>query len=66
LLAWGLKELGHHTEPLDFFAGDAPEDRFVAVPPWDDMSRNMAHLRLRKGPFIRTSVLLIMRKRDLA
>jgi len=63
LLAWGLKELRHHVEPLDFALGEAPEDRFVATPPWDDTTRNIAHLRVPMGSFVRTSLLLIMRKR---
>ena len=63
LLVWGLKELGHYVEPLDFFAGNAREDRFVATPPWDDLKKNIAHLRLRIGPFVCTSLLLIVQKR---
>jgi len=62
LLAWGLEELGHHVEPLDLTIGNAPEDRFIAVKPWDDMTKNIAHLRLRIGPFVCTSLLLIAGK----
>lgn len=58
-----LQELGHTVEPLDLNLGDSMEDWFVAHPPWSDLSKNLAHLRVLVERQICTSVLLIIRKR---
>jgi len=53
---------GHSVASVDFSPGDDPLDQFIARPPWDDMTSNLAHLRLRIGPFVCTSLALIMTK----
>jgi SAM-dependent methyltransferase len=53
---------GHAVEEIDFSSGDDPLDQFIARPPWDDTASNLAHLRLMIGPFVCTSLALIMTK----
>jgi hypothetical protein len=53
---------GHTVAAVDFSSGDDPLDRFIARPPWYDLNSNLAHLRLRIGPFTCTSLALIMTK----
>ena len=53
---------GHSMDPVDFSQGNDPLDRFIASPPWDDTTLNLAHLRLKIGPYVCTSMGLIMTK----
>lgn len=51
---------GHSVAAFDFRVGATPEDTFLAVRPFHDLTKNLAHLRLRIGEFVATSVVLIM------
>ncbi|HET8924180.1 MAG TPA: class I SAM-dependent methyltransferase [Candidatus Acidoferrum sp.] len=53
---------GHVVEAVDFTEGRDPADRFIARQPWDDLKKNVAHLRLKIGGFVCTSLALIIRK----
>jgi hypothetical protein len=57
-----LSRRGHYLAPVDFNLGSETEDWFVAHPPFDDERKNLAHLRTLVGPYICTSLLLIIRK----
>jgi hypothetical protein len=53
---------GHAVSTVDFSPGGDPLDEFVARPPWDDTTSNLAHLRLTIGRFVCTSLALIITK----
>ncbi len=57
-----MNQLGHYVEAVDFSHGDQMEDFFIAHKPWDDTSRNLAHLRIVIGQYVCTSIVLIMQK----
>jgi hypothetical protein len=57
-----LSRRGHRLAPVDFNRGCEIEDWFVAHPPFDDARKNLAHLRTLLGPYICTSLLLIIQK----
>lgn len=56
-----LQRDGHSVAPLDLDLGSDPMDHDVARPP--DFSQ--PHLRLELGPYVSTSVALIIRKRGV-
>lgn len=57
-----LSRRGHSLAPVDFNPGSEIEDWFIAHPPFDDARKNLAHLRTLLGPYVCTSLLLIIQK----
>lgn len=61
-LAAELHHIGCELAPADLDPGDSLLDRYVAVPPYDPHVKDTPHLRMRIGPWVSTSIGLIIRK----
>jgi hypothetical protein len=57
-----VEEAGHQPAPLDLYRGEAPENDFVAIPPYHCRMRNSSHLRLQIEGFVATSMILVIWK----
>lgn len=59
-LALQLRYNGHFVEEIDYSIGGLPEDFFVDAQP----HRQDIHIRLQEGPYIVTSIGIIIRKKE--
>jgi len=62
-IAAAVRANGFDISDVDFNVGSRVEDAFVAIRPYQDQDKNVAHLRIRIGTFIATSLALIITKK---